>query len=162
MLKILESFSLVWVLMYRYSKSAFLQVTFILELEWTNISIVDILTQIFLHSFDFHCLTNFVESINLSWMVSLWRQLLCKWSIYKLKSVRGDFKTQPPADRRFCSFPPGFYCSKQWQPSWTGRNRRSTGGWVLKPPLTNKQIIPLSLMGKLMFHLLLAKYIKWY
>ena len=33
------------------------------------------------------------------------------------------------------SGPAGFYCSKQWQAPGTGRNRRSTGGWVLKPPL---------------------------
>ena len=50
--------------------------------------------------------------------------------------VRDGFKTQPPVDRRFRPVPPGFYCSKQWQPPRTGRNRRSTGGWVLKPPLS--------------------------
>ena len=33
-------------------------------------------------------------------------------------------------------FRSGFHCSKQWQPPRTGRNRRSTGGWVLKPPLS--------------------------
>ena len=40
----------------------------------------------FAYSFDFHCLTNFAKSINLSWMVSLWCELLCKRSIYTLKS----------------------------------------------------------------------------
>ena len=50
--------------------------------------------------------------------------------------IRDGFKTQPPVDRRFRPVPPGFYCSKQWQPPGTGRNRRSTGGWVLKPPLS--------------------------
>ena len=49
--------------------------------------------------------------------------------------ARGGFKTQPPVDRRFRPVPPGCYCSKQWQPQGTGRNRQSTGGWVLKPPL---------------------------
>ena len=49
--------------------------------------------------------------------------------------VRDGFKTQPPVDRRFRPVPPCFYCSKQWQSPGTGRNRRSTGGWVLKPPL---------------------------
>ena len=50
-------------------------------------------------------------------------------------SVRDDFKTQPPVDCRFRPVLGGFYCSKQWQPLRTGRNRRSTGGWVLKSPL---------------------------
>ena len=54
------------------------------------------------------------------------------------ETFRDDFKTQPPVDRWFCPVPPGFYCSKQWQPPWTGRNLRSTGGWVLKPPLTRR------------------------
>ena len=49
--------------------------------------------------------------------------------------VRDGFKTQPPGDRWFRPVLAGFYCSKQWQPPRTGRNRRSTGGWVLKPPL---------------------------
>ena len=40
------------------------------------------------------------------------------------KNLRSGFKTQPPVDRRFCPVPPGFYCSKQWQPPGTGRNRR--------------------------------------
>ena len=58
----------------------------------------------------------------------------------KLKScttLRDDFKTQPPVDRRFRPVPGGFYCLEQKQPPGTGRNRRSTGGWVLKPPLTD-------------------------
>ena len=50
---------------------------------------------------------------------------------------RDGLKTQPPVDRRFRPVLGGFYRSKQWQPPGTGRNRRSTGGWVLKPPLTN-------------------------
>ena len=53
--------------------------------------------------------------------------------------LRGGFKTQPPVDRRFHPVPPGFYCSKQCQPPGTGRNRRSTGGCVLKPPLRYKE-----------------------
>ena len=52
--------------------------------------------------------------------------------------IRDGFKTQPPVDRRFRPVPPSFCCSKQWQPPGTGRNRRSTGGWVLKPPLSKK------------------------
>ena len=39
----------------------------------------------FAHSFDFHCLTNFAKNINLSWMVSLWCELLCKRPIYTFK-----------------------------------------------------------------------------
>ena len=52
--------------------------------------------------------------------------------------LRDDFKTQPPVDRLFrpVPVPTGFYCSKQWQPPGSGQNRRSTGGWVLKSPLT--------------------------
>ena len=53
----------------------------------------------------------------------------------KRNNVRDGFKTQPPVDRRFRPVPPGFYCTKQWQPPGTGRNHRSTVGWVLKPPL---------------------------
>ena len=49
--------------------------------------------------------------------------------------VRDGFKTQLPVDRRFRPVPAGFYCSKQWQLLGTGRNRRSTGSWVLKLPL---------------------------
>ena len=55
-----------------------------------------------------------------------------------LTFLRDGFKTQPPVDRRFRPVPPGFYCSKQWQPARTGGSRRSTGGWVLKPPLIGK------------------------
>ena len=51
------------------------------------------------------------------------------------KWLRDGFKTQPPVDRGFRPVPPSFYCSKQWQLPGTGRNRRSTGGWVLKSPL---------------------------
>ena len=40
----------------------------------------------FAHSFDFHCLNNFGKNINLSEMFSLWCELLCKHSIYTLKS----------------------------------------------------------------------------
>ena len=50
--------------------------------------------------------------------------------------LRDGFKTQPLVDRRFRPVPSGFYCSKQWQPPGTGRNRRSTSGWVLKSPLS--------------------------
>ena len=57
-------------------------------------------------------------------------------AISKCQILRDGFKTQPPVDRRFRPVPPGFYCSKQWQPPGTGRNRRSPGGWVLKSPLT--------------------------
>ena len=49
--------------------------------------------------------------------------------------LRDDFRTQPLVNRRFRPVPGGFYCSKQWQPTGTRLNRRSTGGWVLKPPL---------------------------
>ena len=52
-----------------------------------------------------------------------------------LISLRAGFKTQPLVNRRFRPVTAGFYCSKQGQPPRTGRNRRSTGGWVLKPPL---------------------------
>ena len=55
------------------------------------------------------------------------RKVKCSWGI-----LRDDFKTQTPVDRRFRSFLAGFYCSKQWQPLGTGRNRQSAGGWVLK------------------------------
>ena len=41
-------------------------------------------------------------------------------------------------DRRFRPFPAGFYYSKQWQLPGTGQNRRSIGGWVLKPPLNKR------------------------
>ena len=47
-----------------------------------------------------------------------------------------DFKTQPPVDRRFRPVPGGCHCLEQWKPGGTGRNRRPTGGWVLKPSLT--------------------------
>ena len=40
----------------------------------------------FSHSLDFHCLIYFAKSINLSWMVTLWCELLCKCSINTLKS----------------------------------------------------------------------------
>ena len=43
-----------------------------------------------------------------------------------LLCLRDGFKTQPLVDGRFC------------QPPGTGRNRRSTGGWILKPPLRYK------------------------
>ena len=56
-------------------------------------------------------------------------------------ALRDGFKTQPPVDRRFSPVPAGFYCSKQWQPPGTGQNRRSTGGWVLKPPLKDMEYL---------------------
>ena len=40
----------------------------------------------FAHSFDSHCLFSFAKNINLSYMLSIWRKLLCKLSIYTLKS----------------------------------------------------------------------------
>ena len=65
---------------------------------------------------------------------------ICRiWILNDAKHLRDDFKTQPPVDRRFRPVRAGSYCSKQWQPPRTGRNRRSTGGWVLKPPLTAVQ-----------------------
>ena len=64
-------------------------------------------------------------------------------SCISVQLFRGGFKTQPPVDRRFRPVPPGFYCSELWQPPRTGRNRRSTGGWVLKPPLTNNVLTEL-------------------
>ena len=39
----------------------------------------------FAHFFDFHCLSNFAKCTNLSWMVSLWYELLYKYSIYTFK-----------------------------------------------------------------------------
>ena len=41
-----------------------------------------------------------------------------------LNALRYDFKTQPLVDRWFRLVLAGFYCSKQWQPPRTGRNRR--------------------------------------
>ena len=82
MLVNLDGFSWVYVLMHRYSKSAFLQVTLNFELE--KMILVDILT----HSFDFHFLTKFAKIINMTGMISLWCDLLCKRSIYTLKSDR--------------------------------------------------------------------------
>ena len=58
-----------------------------------------------------------------------------------IRMVRADFKTQPSVDRRFRPVPAGFCCSKQWQLPVNGRNRRSTGGWVLKPPLSNVYLL---------------------
>ena len=55
---------------------------------------------------------------------------------WRKKLLGAASKPQPPVDRRFRPVPPGFYCSKQWQPPGTRQNRRSTGGWVLKPPLS--------------------------
>ena len=51
--------------------------------------------------------------------------------------LRGGFKTQPPVDRRFRPVPRGCHCLEQYKPGGTGRNRQSTGGWVVKPPLNN-------------------------
>ena len=44
---------------------------------------------------------------------------------------RDNFKIQ----LQFCPVPASFYRAKQWQPPGTGRNRRSTGGWILRSPL---------------------------
>ena len=63
--------------------------------------------------------------------------------------VRDGFKPQPPVDRWFRPVPPGFYCCKQWQPPWTRRNRRSTGGWVLKPPLMDQNCQNIVLINNL-------------
>ena len=51
--------------MYWHSKSAFLQVTLNFELELVKMSSRHFNSN-FAHSFDFHCLTNFVKNINLS------------------------------------------------------------------------------------------------
>ena len=64
-----------------------------------------------------------------------------KHKYMKSKLFRGGFKTQPPVDRRFRPVPGGCHCLEQLKPGGTGRNRRSTGGWVLKPSLTNMQAI---------------------
>ena len=56
-----------------------LQVTLNFELELMNIRSSRHSNSNFSHSFDFHRLTNFANSINLSWMVSLWCALLCKY-----------------------------------------------------------------------------------
>ena len=73
------------VLMYRHSRSMFLQVIFNFETEKMNIN-GRYSEPKFAHTFDFYCLTNLTESIDLSGMVSLWCKLLCKRSIYILKS----------------------------------------------------------------------------
>ena len=53
---------------------------------------------------------------------SYFRPVNFKFMRRVVNRVRGGFKTQPPVDRRFRPVPPGFYCSKQWQPPGTGRN----------------------------------------
>ena len=83
MCEILDGFSLVWVLMYRHSKSAFLQGI----LNWSK-WVLDHSNSNFAHSFYFHCLTNLAKSINLSWILSVWCELLYKRSIYTLKSYQ--------------------------------------------------------------------------
>ena len=85
MAKVMLEVSLVWVLMYQNSKSTFFQVILNFELEQMDINSRNSNSN-FAHSFDFHCLTNFAKGINLSWMVSLKWKLLCKCSIYTLKS----------------------------------------------------------------------------
>ena len=72
------------------------------------------------------------------WLSTLQRHSVTSGPFSKWDQVyiRNGFKTQPSVDRRFRPVPPGSYCSKQWQPPGTGRNRWSTGGWVLKPPLS--------------------------
>ena len=81
-----------------------------------------------------------------------WGQVVspCRLFIWWLV-LRDDFKTQPPVDWRFHPVPGVFYCSKQWQPPGTRRNRRSTGGWVLKPPL--RTVIALKLKFVVLFSL---------
>ena len=76
----------------------------------------------YLDKFDFWCENTYILN------------LVLHFTLIKYQ-LRDGFKTQPPVDRRFRPVSPGFHCSKQWQPPGTGRNRRSTGGWVLKPPL---------------------------
>ena len=65
MLKLLDGFSLVWVLIYWHSKFAFLQVTLNFESEETNITSGHSNSN-FAHSFDFNCLTDFAKNIDLS------------------------------------------------------------------------------------------------
>ena len=82
-----------------------------------------------------------IQLVLADWPVSIIKtaSVLVKRKLYTCTysyMIRDGFKTLPPVDRRFCPVPPGLYCSKQWQPPGTGRNRRSTGGWVLKPPLS--------------------------
>ena len=47
-------------------------------------------------------------------------------------SLGDDFNTQLPVVRRFRLALAGFFCSKQWQPPGTRRNRRSTCGCVFR------------------------------
>ena len=85
MLEISDGFSLVWFLMYRHSKSTFLQVI----LNWSQWTlVVDILPNILilLTLLTFIALPILRKNINLSKMVSLWCELFCKLSIYTLKS----------------------------------------------------------------------------
>ena len=62
------------------------------------------------------------------------------WIIMLLIIVRDGFKTQPPVDRWFRPVQARFsIVLKVMTTPGIGRNRRSTGGWVLKPPLREKQ-----------------------
>ena len=63
-----------------------------------------------------------------------------------LTCFRGGFKTQPPVDRRFRPVPGGCHCLEQKKPGGTGRNRRSTGGWVLKPSLSHLIVFDIFLL----------------
>ena len=71
------------------------------------------------------------------WWINYVNHLTRKYAI----KLRDGFKTQPPVDRRFRPVPTSSYCSKQWKPPGTGRNRRSTGGWVLKSHLTSAIVL---------------------
>ena len=56
---------------------------------------------------------------------------------FKIKHVRGRFKTQPAGDRPEPPVLAGCYCSEQWQPPGTGAYGRWTAGWVLKSSLSS-------------------------
>ena len=54
----------------------------------------------------------------------------------QIQCLRDDFKTQTPVDLQFRPVPGIYHCLEQWKPARTERNRRPTGGWVLKPSLS--------------------------
>ena len=61
--------------------------------------------------------------------------MLYFYPVYFQGLVRGDFKTQPPVDWGSRPVLGGCHCLEQKKPAGTGRNRWSTGGWVLKSSL---------------------------
>ena len=85
MLEILDGFSSVWVLIYWHSFKVCVSTSDFKFLIKVNIG-SGYSNSSFAHSFDFYCHTNFAIRIDLWWMVSLGCELLCKLSIYTLKS----------------------------------------------------------------------------